>query len=130
MYHSRMRSEAEASGLQSRENRLLASSLTELLEARKSITTSAELEMLAKRYRMDATKLEQISRVVNTPSIDGSTVVRTTDEHGEEDLTMMVGRLFGAFTLTPGSLLHNQLGSLGRSHCASGLPSMTELRLH
>ncbi|KAI9566474.1 hypothetical protein HD554DRAFT_1117855 [Boletus coccyginus] len=89
MYHSRMRSEAEASGLQSRKNRLLASSLTELLEARKSITTSAELEMLAKRYRMDATKLEQISRVVNTPSIDGSTVVRTTDEHGEEDLTMM-----------------------------------------
>jgi len=128
MYHSRMRSEAEALSLQSTKNRLLASSLTELLEARKSITNSAELEMLAKRYHMDATKLEQISRVVSTPSIDESTVVRTTDKHGEEDLTMMVGRLFGAFSLAPGSLhTINSIGSLGRSR---GLPSMTELRLH
>jgi len=88
MYQSRMRSEAEASSLQSTKNRLLASSLTELLEARKSITNSAELETLAKRYHIDAAKLGQIS-VVNTPSVDERSVVRTTDKHGEESLTMM-----------------------------------------
>ena len=85
-----MRSEAEASSLQSTKNRLLTSSLTELLEARKSVTNSAELETLAKRYHVDAAKLGRISRVVNTPSIDERTVVRTTDKHGEESLTMMV----------------------------------------
>jgi crotonobetainyl-CoA:carnitine CoA-transferase CaiB-like acyl-CoA transferase len=91
MYHSRMRSEAEASS--STKNRLLASSLTELLEGRKSVTNSAELETLAKRYHIDAAKLGQISRVVNTPSIDERTVVRTMDKHGEESLTMMVSWL-------------------------------------
>ncbi|KAF8559528.1 hypothetical protein OG21DRAFT_1480297 [Imleria badia] len=89
MYRSRIRSEAEASGLQTTKDRLLASSLTELLEARKSITGSAELEALAKQYHIDVAKLEQISRVVNTPSIDESTVVRTMGKHGEESVTMM-----------------------------------------
>lgn len=93
MYRSRVRSEAEASSLQSTKNRLLASSLTELLEARKSITGSAELEALAKQYHIDVAKLEQISRAVNTPSIDESTAIRTTSKHGEESLTMMVIQL-------------------------------------
>lgn len=108
MYRSRMRSEAEASRLQSTENRLLASSLTELLEARKSTTNSAELETLAKRYRIDVAKLEQLGQVVNTPSIDETTVVRTTDKHGEESLTMMVSLLSQTGTLTLGSVVHNQ----------------------
>ncbi|KAF9246570.1 hypothetical protein BU15DRAFT_85319 [Melanogaster broomeanus] len=90
MYRSRIQSEAEASGtLQSTRNRLLASSLTELLEARKLVTNAAELEALAKRYQMDVEKVRELCRVVNTPSIDESTVVRTTDSHGEESLTMM-----------------------------------------
>lgn len=93
MYHSRIRSEAEAASLQSTNNRLLAASLTELLEARKSITDSGELETLAKQYHIDAATLQRLSQVVNTPSIDESTVVRTTDERGEESLTMMVCRI-------------------------------------
>ncbi|KAG8217472.1 hypothetical protein J3R82DRAFT_5617 [Butyriboletus roseoflavus] len=89
MYRSRIRSEAEAASLQSAKNRLLASSLTELLEARKSITESVELETLAKVHHIDTAILQRLGRVVNTPSIDESTVVRTTDERGEESLTMM-----------------------------------------
>lgn len=93
MYHSRKRSEAEAASLQSTTNRVLASSLTELLEARKSVTNSAELETLARRYHVDAATLRRLGQVVNTPSIDERTVVRTRDERGQESLTMMVSRL-------------------------------------
>jgi hypothetical protein len=89
MYRSRMRSETEATSAVSTQNRLLASSLTELLEARKSVTDRAALETLATRYHMDVATLERLSRCVNTPSVDESTVVRTTDKHGEESLTMM-----------------------------------------
>ncbi|KAF8448010.1 hypothetical protein L210DRAFT_2831911 [Boletus edulis BED1] len=85
MYRSRMRSEAEAARAQPTKNCLLVSSLTELLEARKSVTDRAELETLATRYHMDATKLEQLARAVNTPSMDKRMVVR----HGEESVTMM-----------------------------------------
>ncbi|KIJ17365.1 hypothetical protein PAXINDRAFT_73792 [Paxillus involutus ATCC 200175] len=88
MYRSRMQSEAEASSTQSTRNRLLASSLSELLEARKSMTNPAELETLAKRYKIDVEKLQELCRVVNTPSIDENTVVRTTAKDGEEILTM------------------------------------------
>lgn len=83
-----MQSEAEASSMQSTRNRLLASSLSELLEARKSMTNPAELETLAKRYKIDVEKLQELCRVVNTPSIDENTVVRTTAKDGEEILTM------------------------------------------
>ncbi|KAH0830524.1 hypothetical protein J3R83DRAFT_1976 [Lanmaoa asiatica] len=82
MYHSRIRSEVEAARPQSTKNHLLASSLMELLEARKSITNSAQLETLARQYHIDPAKLQQLGRVVNTPSIDQSTVVRITDKHG------------------------------------------------
>lgn len=91
MYRSRRRSEAEASSPpESIQNRLLVASLTELLDGRRSVTSSAELEALAKRYHVDVAKVQQLGRVVNTPSIDERTVVRTTDKHGEESLTMMV----------------------------------------
>ncbi|KAG9318434.1 hypothetical protein JVU11DRAFT_525 [Chiua virens] len=96
MYHSRIRSEAEAeeaSTLHSRPNvatnRLLASSLAELLEARKSVATAVEINALAARYHVDAATLTRLCGVVNTPSVDERTVVRTTDKHGEESVTMM-----------------------------------------
>ncbi|KAF9227975.1 hypothetical protein BS17DRAFT_414648 [Gyrodon lividus] len=88
MYRSRVQSETEASSMQSTRNRLLASSLFELLEARKSMVNPAEQETLAKRYQIDVEKLQELCRVVNTPSIEKSTVVRTTDIDGEELLTM------------------------------------------
>lgn len=113
MYRSRMRSETEATSAVSTQNRLLASSLTELLEARKSVTDRAALETLATRYHMDVATLERLSRCVNTPSVDESTVVRTTDKHGEESLTMMVSRL----SLNADTTLAQccESGSLGRS---------------
>ncbi|KIK93161.1 hypothetical protein PAXRUDRAFT_530614 [Paxillus rubicundulus Ve08.2h10] len=96
MYRSRMQSEAEASSTRSTRNRLLASSLSELLEARKSMASPAELETLAERYKIDVEKLHELCRVVNTPSIDEDTVVRTTAKDGEQFLTMS--------HLLPGSL--------------------------
>ncbi|KAH7889746.1 hypothetical protein F5I97DRAFT_1934601 [Phlebopus sp. FC_14] len=89
MYRIRAQSEAQALSSQSTKNRLLASSLSELLEARKSVTSLAELEELAKRYRIDVEKLQQLCLCITSPSIDESTVVRTRDEHGEESVTMM-----------------------------------------
>ncbi|KAG6337210.1 hypothetical protein ID866_1882 [Astraeus odoratus] len=89
MYRSRVQSETEASNTKATSNRLLASSLSDLLETRKSLTTMAQLEALAGQYRIDTDKLAEVCRHFNTPSIDESTIVRTTDDDGEESVTMM-----------------------------------------
>ncbi|KAH7916033.1 hypothetical protein BJ138DRAFT_765044 [Hygrophoropsis aurantiaca] len=89
MYRSRAQSEVEASPSHATQNRLLASSLSELLEARKTISSLEEEQDLAKRYGIDPAKLTELSRFVNTPSIDEKTVVRTMNTDGEETMTMM-----------------------------------------
>ncbi|KAG1754288.1 hypothetical protein EDB19DRAFT_1902441 [Suillus lakei] len=89
MYRSRLQSEAEALPSQSTRNRLVASSLSELLESRKTVKTQAELRVSAEQYHIDVTKLAELARFINTPSIDESTIVRSTNQDGEETLTMM-----------------------------------------
>ncbi|OJA14003.1 hypothetical protein AZE42_07007 [Rhizopogon vesiculosus] len=89
MYRSRIQSEVEASPSHSTRNRLLAASLSELLESRKTIKSQAELQALAERYGIDVTKLTELARFINTPSIDGGTIVKTVNQDGEETLTMM-----------------------------------------
>ncbi|KAH7930831.1 hypothetical protein BV22DRAFT_1027991 [Leucogyrophana mollusca] len=89
MYRSRAQSEVEASPSHPTQNRLLASSLSELLEARKSASSQEEQEALAKRYGIDVVKLVELSRFVNTPSIDEETIVRSMNSDGEETVTMM-----------------------------------------
>ena len=82
MYRARARAEAEATG--GAANRLRAASLAELLDARKAGSVE-----LAGRYGVDTGTLRAL-RVVNTPSVDARGVVRTTDEYGEERVTMVV----------------------------------------
>lgn len=90
MYRSRIRSEVEASPSHSTRNRLLAASLSELLELRKTVKSQAELQALAERYGIDVTKLAELARFINTPSVDQSTIVNTVNQDGEETVTMMV----------------------------------------
>ncbi|KAI6150816.1 hypothetical protein BKA82DRAFT_992864 [Pisolithus tinctorius] len=89
MYRSRMQSEVEATNSRATRNRLLASSLSDLFDTRKSVTTTAELESLAARYGIDVGRLQQLCRHFNTPNVGEHTIVRTTDENGEESVTMM-----------------------------------------
>ncbi|KAG0705154.1 hypothetical protein DFH29DRAFT_907784 [Suillus ampliporus] len=88
MYRSRLQSEVEASPSHSTRNRLLAASLSDLLESRKTVKSQAELQALAERYHIDVTKLTELARFINTPSIDESTIVRSSNQDGEETLTM------------------------------------------
>ncbi|KAG1877626.1 hypothetical protein DFJ58DRAFT_850877 [Suillus subalutaceus] len=89
MHRSRLQSEVEALPSHSTQNRLLASSLSELLEARKTVKSQAELQALAEQYHIDVTQLDKLAKFINTPSIDESTIVRSTNQDGEETLTMM-----------------------------------------
>lgn len=89
MYRSRMQSEAEATNIRVVHDRLLASSLSSLLDTRKSVTTTTELESLATRYGIDVGILQQLCLHFNTPSPDERTIVRTMDENGEESVTVM-----------------------------------------
>lgn len=88
MHRSRLQSEVEALPSHSTQNRLLASSLSELLEARKVVKSQADLQALAEQYHTDVTKLVELATFINTPSIDESTIVRSKNQDGEETLTM------------------------------------------
>ncbi|KDQ12310.1 hypothetical protein BOTBODRAFT_34597 [Botryobasidium botryosum FD-172 SS1] len=81
-------SEEEAASLSPIQNRLHASSLSELLDERKSITSTRELADLAKRYGIDVEVLEGVAKYVNSPSVGESGTTRTVDEQGEEKITM------------------------------------------
>ncbi|KAI6039027.1 hypothetical protein EDC04DRAFT_2688656, partial [Pisolithus marmoratus] len=89
MHRSQMQSEVEATNTHATRNRLLVSSLNSLFDTRKSVTTTTELESLAKRHGIDVERLQQLCRHFNTPSVDERTIVRMTDENGEESVTMM-----------------------------------------
>ncbi|CCL99234.1 uncharacterized protein FIBRA_01249 [Fibroporia radiculosa] len=87
-YRTRLQSEAEATSAKPTRNRLVAASITELLQERKSLTTQEELEKLAERYGIDVEALENLARFVNSPSVDKDSVRRTVNEDGIESLTM------------------------------------------
>ena len=90
MYRSRLQSEVEASPAHHTRNRILAASLSELLESRKTVKSQEELRALAERYDVDVAKLTELARFINTPSIDEGTIVRSVNQDGEETLTMTV----------------------------------------
>jgi len=81
-------SEEEAASPTPVQNRLHASSLSELLDERKSITSTLELAELAKRYGIDVEVLERVAQYVNSPSVGESGTNRTVDDQGEEKITM------------------------------------------
>ncbi|CAE7227127.1 unnamed protein product [Rhizoctonia solani] len=70
-------------------NRVLALSLSDLLDARKSARSSKEIEEIAKSYGMDAQTLQNVARFVNTPSVDPKNVTRVVGKEGEEKTTMV-----------------------------------------
>jgi len=53
------------------------------------VKSQAELQALAERYDIDVTKLTELVRFINTPSIDESSIVKTRNQDGEEIVTMM-----------------------------------------
>ncbi|OBZ75621.1 hypothetical protein A0H81_04497 [Grifola frondosa] len=88
MLQARLQSEVEARSSRPTHNHLLASSLFDLLEERKTVTSQRELEELAKNYDMDISKLVGLARCVNSPSVAEGSVVRTVDRNGVESITM------------------------------------------
>ncbi|KAK0199208.1 hypothetical protein DFS33DRAFT_378380 [Desarmillaria ectypa] len=52
-------------------------------------TTRLDIENLARNYKIDVQKLESISKFVNSPSVDSSSVVKTVDEDGNESRSML-----------------------------------------
>lgn len=93
MFQSRLRSEDEARSSRPTYNRLIASSLLDLLEERKHVTTQKELEDLAKKYGIDLEKLQRLASHVNSVSVDQNTVKRWVGEDGAEHVTMIVSVL-------------------------------------
>lgn len=62
----------------------------ELLDERKYASTSRQLSKLAKKYDIDAEKLDNLARYVNRVSVDQTTVKRWVGEDGTENVTMTV----------------------------------------
>lgn len=87
-FQQRLQSEQEASSSRSTHNRLLSLNLTDLLNERKDITSQEGLEKLAKKYNIDASKIESLSRFVNSPSTDQDSLKRAVGEDGVETITM------------------------------------------
>jgi len=54
-----------------------------MLDARKAAQTPRDVEVLAKKYNVDAEKLSRLVRFVNSPSVDSSKI-RQVDEKNEE----------------------------------------------
>ncbi|EGO18621.1 hypothetical protein SERLADRAFT_375029 [Serpula lacrymans var. lacrymans S7.9] len=88
MYQTRAQSEAEASSSNSVQNRMLGSTLSDLLDARTAASSQKELDALADKYNIDMEKFTELSRYVNSPSIDEDTIVVSTDGDGEEVRSM------------------------------------------
>ncbi|KAF8638496.1 hypothetical protein AX16_010479 [Volvariella volvacea WC 439] len=89
LFRSRAQSDLEAFGTTPVRNRLHAPTLSDLLDARKSVKTQQELEKLANEHNIDVQKLESLARFVNSPSVQGGTAVRTVAKDGEESLTTL-----------------------------------------
>lgn len=90
LHQTRLRSEDEARSSRPTQNRLVASSLLELLEERKHVSTQKEIAELAKQYSIDLEKLERLARHVNSVSVNQDTVKRWIGQDGAENVTMIV----------------------------------------
>ncbi|KAF9519886.1 hypothetical protein BS47DRAFT_1287787 [Hydnum rufescens UP504] len=89
MFESRKISEDQALSFRPIPNRMTASLLSELLDARKSVRSREELEVLARQYSIEVAVLEGLARSINTPSI-GEQFTSRSVEDGEERVTSKV----------------------------------------
>lgn len=90
VYQARLQSEAEARSFLPAKGHVLAGSLSDLLEERKLAKSRQDLVKLAKRYDVDANKVESLARYVNTPTVDPASVRRILKDDGSEVTTMKV----------------------------------------
>ncbi|EIW85232.1 hypothetical protein CONPUDRAFT_117914 [Coniophora puteana RWD-64-598 SS2] len=104
MYRARTQSELDAASASAsnfgtasqsqsqgqRRNRVLASTLAELLDARKDSSAGGAdgVDARAERAGLSPETLRVLARRVNTPSADEATVKRVALENGEEEVTM------------------------------------------
>ena len=89
-YQAQLQSEVEARSFQPAKGHLFAGALSDLLEERKFVKSQEELQRLAKRYDVDVSKLESLSRYVNTSTVDPASVKRILKDDGSEVTTMKV----------------------------------------
>ncbi|KAJ1309852.1 hypothetical protein OPQ81_006617 [Rhizoctonia solani] len=89
MIRAREKSEQMAASNTMPSNRVLALSLSDLLDARKSARSTKEIVEIAKSYGMDVQTLQSVARFVNTPSVDPKNVTRVVGRDGEEKTTMI-----------------------------------------
>lgn len=90
MHQIRVQSEVEANPSHPIRNRILSSTLSNLLDARKSWVSRTDIEAFENHYGIDVDKLESLARFVNTPSIDEGSRRKTVDENGVEVITSKV----------------------------------------
>lgn len=90
IFERRQRAEEEAFSSQHQTGRIDAYSLTDLLDARKSCTSPSDIRQLAEKYRMDPSVVEELSRSVNSPSVDRNRVRTEIGKDGEELVSVTV----------------------------------------
>ncbi|CEL51888.1 hypothetical protein RSOLAG1IB_00425 [Rhizoctonia solani AG-1 IB] len=90
MIRAREESEQMAASNTIPSNRILALALSDLLDARKSASSTKEIDEIAKTYGVDIQTLRNVSRFVNTPSVDPKNITRIVGKDGEEKTTMVV----------------------------------------
>ena len=95
---SRLRSDDETRSSRPTHNRLIASSLLDLLQERKYITTQKQLEELVNKYDVDLDKIQRLASHVNSVSVDQNTVKRWVGEDGAEHVTMLVSVSLSLYT--------------------------------
>jgi hypothetical protein len=82
LFESRAKPEFEASSPHSPRNYLYSSTLTELLNQRKSAHTQEDLEKLSKEFGIELDKVESLVRFVTSPSVIG-TAIHSVGKDGE-----------------------------------------------
>jgi len=69
-------------------NRLLASTLTQLLnERRLSVGPTSQLAALSEKYNLDVSVIQSVLRYVNSPSA-GETIIHRAEAKEDEHLTL------------------------------------------
>ncbi|TFK42881.1 hypothetical protein BDQ12DRAFT_297172 [Crucibulum laeve] len=86
LFKSRAQSEFEGASSQPTKNFIHAPSLSELLDERKGAKTREDLEILAEKYGIDVERMENLTRFVNTPSVDRGATVKTVGKDGDESI--------------------------------------------
>lgn len=83
MFNSRLQSETEAASSTPTLNRIHAARLSHLLDERKSIRTTRDVEFLAQRFGVELGKLDAIAKFLSTPSVAQASVVRLSTRDGD-----------------------------------------------